>query len=63
MDKALVEKAISMRRDFTNAEIAELLGVRLEDLNTAIEDYKSGKVEEVKKEARPRAKGKGKKKS
>jgi len=60
MDKTLVEKAISMRRDYTNAEIAELLEVRLEDLNTAIENYKSGKVEEVNKEVKPKAKGKKK---
>lgn len=56
MDKALVEKAVYMQRDYTNQEIAELLKVRLEDLNTAIEDYKAGRLEEEKPKTKSKKK-------
>lgn len=34
--KELAEKAKGMQRDYSNAEIAELLHVRLEDLSAAL---------------------------
>lgn len=57
----LAEKALYMQRDYTNQEIAELLEVRLEDLNTAIENYKKtnpdeGKVLEPETKTKPRKK-------
>lgn len=41
----LAQKALYMQRDYTMTEIAELLGVRLEDLNVMIENYKNPKPE------------------
>lgn len=43
MDKAIVEKALSMRRDYTMAEIAKLLGVRQEELFEAVQKRIEGK--------------------
>lgn len=43
MDKDLVEKALSMRRDYTMVEIAQMLGVRQEELFEAVKERIEGK--------------------
>lgn len=43
MDKEIVEKALSMRRDYTMQEIAALLKVRAEDLFEAVQERIEGK--------------------
>lgn len=43
MDKEIVEKALSMRRDYTMQEIATLLNVRAEDLFEALQKRIEGK--------------------
>jgi len=40
--KEIVEKALSMRRDYTIQESAELLGVRAEELMAALTEYVEG---------------------
>lgn len=39
MEKELIEKALSMRRDYTMTEIAQMLGVRQEELFEAVRSY------------------------
>lgn len=68
--KEIVEKALSMRRDFTIQESAELLGVRAEELMAGLASYVEGDGElppvaettRVKKDAKPKPKGRKKKK-
>lgn len=66
MDKELIEKALSMRRDYTMAEIAQLLGVRQEDLFDAIRERVEGEESLPApihpKSSSPRPKLRGKKK-
>lgn len=57
-EKELAQTAIQMQRDYTNPEIAQLLGVRLEDLNTAIDHFKRGITETTPPETRPKRKRK-----
>lgn len=52
--KELAEKAVYMQRDYTNAEIAQLLEMRPEDLTALINAYKSGKLEEEKESEVPK---------
>lgn len=43
INKDTIDKALSMRRDYTMAEIAQLLGVRQEELFEAIQKRVEGK--------------------
>jgi len=43
MEKSIIDKALSMRRDYTMAEIAQLLGVRQEELFEAVRVRIEGK--------------------
>lgn len=70
--KPLLEKALSMRRDFTIQEIAELLEVRAEELMEALDKFVHGneslppvaETTRTKPDAKPKgwAKPKGRKK-
>lgn len=67
--KPLLEKALSMRRDFTIQEIAELLEVRVEELMEALTNFIErgdeplppvAETTRVKPDAKPQARSKGK---
>lgn len=60
----IVEKALSMRRDFTIQESAELLGVRAEELMEALAVYveRDGELPPVKETTRVKPDAKPKKK-
>lgn len=66
--KELLDKALSMRRDFTIQEIAEMLEVRAEELIESLEKFVHGEepmppvaeTTRVKKDAKPKPKKKKK---
>lgn len=68
--KEILTKALTMRRDFTIQEIAELLEVRAEELIEALDKFVKGEdplppvaeTTRVKPDAKPKAKSKTKKK-